>query len=97
MVLVNVQLSVLGLYLPPVFKKLLIPSPPQAIIALPVQTAVGMDRRPGALVLLVAGQLATGGWSLPPVFKGLLHLHRPRRSSHCRSRPPCDRLAPRVR
>ena len=38
-VLVAVQLSVLGLYLPPVFKVPL-PTPPQTIISLPVQTAV---------------------------------------------------------
>jgi hypothetical protein len=38
-VLVFVQLSVLGLYLPPVFDQL--PSdPPQMIISLPVETAV---------------------------------------------------------
>jgi hypothetical protein len=37
-VLVAVQLSVLGLYLPPVFKSLpLISPPPQTIISLPVQ------------------------------------------------------------
>jgi hypothetical protein len=40
MVLVAVQLLVLGLYLPPVFKKLKLFSPPQTIISLPVQTAV---------------------------------------------------------
>jgi hypothetical protein len=39
-VLVAVQLSVLGLYLPPVFKTPLLPSPPQTIISLPVHTAV---------------------------------------------------------
>ena len=39
-VLVAVQLSVLGLYLPPVFKSPPLPSPPQTIISLPVQTAV---------------------------------------------------------
>jgi hypothetical protein len=38
-VLVAVQLSVLGLYLPPVFKKALA-NPPQTIISLPVHTAV---------------------------------------------------------
>ena len=37
--LVAVQLSVLGLYLPPVFNKLPL-MPPQTIISLPVQTAV---------------------------------------------------------
>ena len=40
MVLVAVQLSVLGLYLPPVFKRPSDVSPPQTIISLPVQTAV---------------------------------------------------------
>jgi hypothetical protein len=35
-VLVAAQLSVLGLYLPPVLKK----NPPQMIISVPVQTAV---------------------------------------------------------
>ena len=40
MVLVAVQLSVLGLYLPPVSRKLPPPSfPPQTIISLPVHTA----------------------------------------------------------
>jgi hypothetical protein len=39
-VVVAVQLSVLGLYLPPVFKSVLPLSPPQTIISLPVHTAV---------------------------------------------------------
>jgi len=39
-VLVAVQPSVLGLYLPPVLKKLLMLYPPQTIISLPVHTAV---------------------------------------------------------
>ena len=42
-VLVAIQLSVVGLYLPPVFKyvgPLEHPNPPQTIISLPVQTAV---------------------------------------------------------
>ena len=39
-VLVAVQLSVLGLYLPPVFKTPLPSYPPQTIISLPVHTAV---------------------------------------------------------
>jgi hypothetical protein len=39
--LVAVQLSVLGLYRPPVSKKVLLPfHPPQTIISLPVHTAV---------------------------------------------------------
>ena len=40
MVLVAVQLSVLGLYLPPVLKTLGKLTPPQTIISLPVHTAV---------------------------------------------------------
>jgi hypothetical protein len=40
MVLVVVHVSVLGLYLPPVFTKLELSNPPQIIISLPVQTAV---------------------------------------------------------
>jgi hypothetical protein len=39
-VLVAVQLSVLGLYRPPVLKKLLLFHPPHTIISLPVHTAV---------------------------------------------------------
>jgi hypothetical protein len=39
-VLVAVQLSVPGLYLPPVLKSLPLLVPPQTIISLPVHTAV---------------------------------------------------------
>ena len=39
-VLVAIQLSVLGLYLPPVFNMRVTVHPPQTIISLPVQTAV---------------------------------------------------------
>jgi hypothetical protein len=68
--LVDVQLSVLGLYLPPVFSQLLtLPDPPQTIISLPVQTAVCSPRATGALVVLVAVQLSVPGLYLPPVFK----------------------------
>ena len=38
--------------------------------------------------MLVAVQLFVLGSYLPPVFKP--SHHRPRRSFHCRSRPPCD-------
>ena len=71
MVLVAVQVFVLGLYLPPVFKTPLVPIPPQTIISLPVQTAVWTHRASGALVVLVAVQLSVLGLYLPPVFKGL--------------------------
>jgi hypothetical protein len=76
--LVDVQLSVLGLYLPPVLKwsplKL---SPPQTIISLPVQTAVETYRAVGALVVLVAVQLSVPGLYLPPVLKILGGFHPP--------------------
>ena len=68
--LVVVQLLVLGLYLPPVFKGLPL-VPPQTIISLLVQTAVCESRALGALVVLVAVQLLALGLYLPPVFKGL--------------------------
>jgi hypothetical protein len=69
-VLVAAQLSVLGLYLPPVFKKLA-PNPPQTIIWLLVQTAVWASRAAGTLDVLVAIQLSVLGLYLPPVFKTL--------------------------
>jgi hypothetical protein len=69
-VLVATQLSMLGLYLPPVFRPTKkAPSPPQTIISLPVQTAVCSNRPSGALVVLVAVQLSVLGLYLPPVFK----------------------------
>ena len=71
MVLVAVQLSVMGLYLPPVLKRLGLAYPPQTIISLPVQTAVCNGRAEGALVVLVAVQLSLLGLYLPPVFKSL--------------------------
>jgi hypothetical protein len=68
-VLVAVQLSVLGSYLPPVSNKPLLFSPPQTIIWLSVQFAVGLARASGASVVLVAIQLSVMGLYLPPVFK----------------------------
>ena len=47
----------------------------------------------GALVVLVAVQLSVLGLYLPPVFKVVrCHHLRPRRSFHCQSTLPCDRL-----
>jgi hypothetical protein len=67
--LVAVQLSVVGLYLRPVFKKRAKRDPPpQMIISLPVETAVEPYRVPGALVVLIAVQLSMTGLYLPPVF-----------------------------
>ena len=57
-------------YLPPVSKVFkLPPAPPQAIISLPVHTAVWEKRASGALVVLVAVQLSVPGSYRPPVFK----------------------------
>ena len=69
MVLVAVQLLVLELYLPPVLKATPVPSPPQTIISLPVQTAACESRASGAFVVLVAVQLSVLGLYPPPVFK----------------------------
>ena len=66
--LVAVQLSVLGLYLPPLLKKVLKLLPPQMIISLPVHTAVWRNRAAGALVVLVGIQLSVIGLYLPPVL-----------------------------
>src|SRR6266404_9954925 len=66
---VAVQLSVFGLYLPPVSKTLLPSSPPQTIISLPVHTAECPPRAEGALVVSVATQLSVLGLYLPPVLK----------------------------
>ena len=63
LVLVAIQLSVVGSYLPPVFVPL-----PQTIISLPVQTAVWSCRPVEALVVLVTVQLSVLGLYLPPVF-----------------------------
>ena len=76
--LVGVQLSMLGLYLPPVFNLLKDSScPPQTIISLPVQTVLCCDRAEGALVVLVAVQLSVLGLYLPPVFKLVVPLNPP--------------------
>ena len=69
MVLVAVQLSVPGLYLPPVFKTPVLLNPPQTIISLPVHSPAWPPRPSGALVVLVAVQLSVLGLYLPPVFR----------------------------
>ena len=67
MVLVAVQPSAPGLYLPPVFKTLSL-YPPQTIISLPVHTAACPLRGSGALMVVVNVQLSVLGLYLPPVF-----------------------------
>ena len=61
MVLVGVQLSVLGLYLPPLFKLPEELSPPHTIISLSAQTAVCPSLPIGAFVVEVATQLSVFG------------------------------------
>jgi hypothetical protein len=68
---VAVQLSVAGLYLPPVFKLGPLVAPPHTIISLPVQTAECESRAVGALATRVAIQLFVPGLYLPPVFKSV--------------------------
>jgi hypothetical protein len=69
-VLVDTQLSMLGLYLPPLFMGTKFSSePPQIIISLPVQTAVWVLRASGTLVLPVGAQLSVFGLYLAPVLK----------------------------
>ena len=46
----------------------------------------------GALVVLVAIQLSVSGLYLPPVLEMAGAIIRPRRSFHCRSTLPCERL-----
>jgi hypothetical protein len=60
-------MSVLGLYLPPVFCSVVL-MPPHTIISLLVQTAVCELRPEGALVVLVAVHVSVLGLYLPPVF-----------------------------
>jgi hypothetical protein len=88
-VLVAVQLSVPGLYLPPV----LLPPPPQMIISLPVQTAMWPARAPGALVILVAVQLSVLGLYLPPVLKKPLPAPPPP-DDHFAASPNCRVAGP---
>jgi len=73
---VAVQLSLLGSYLPPVFRRLP-PDPPQTIMLLLVQTAVWLNRAVGASVVVVAIQLSVPGLYLPPVLKLLSTLVPP--------------------
>jgi hypothetical protein len=67
-VLVAVQLSALGSYLPPVFKELPL-YPPQTIISLPVHTTASASRAAGTPTMLVAVQPSVLGSYVPPVSK----------------------------
>ena len=96
--LVAVQVSVLGLYLPPVFKMLpLLPSAPDD------HFAAGPDCR---VISSGAGSAVSGAGGCPTVGAGIVspagvkdrcrrHI-RPRRSSRCRSTRPCERIGQRA-
>ena len=77
MTLVGVQVSVLGLYLPPVFSEEVPSDPPQTIISVPVQTAVADPRPVGALVVLVGVHVSVLGLYLAPVFRSALPVYPP--------------------
>ncbi len=69
-VVVAVQLSLVGLYLPPVLQSLNVESaPPQTIISPPVHAAVCATRPSTSFGTPVAVQLSALGSYLPPVFK----------------------------
>src|SRR5438034_6364554 len=70
-VLVGVQLSLAGLYRPPVFKMQLRlhPEPPQTTISVPVHTAVCKPRAAGTSAVLVAVQTSVIGLYRPPLLR----------------------------
>jgi hypothetical protein len=68
--LVGVQLSERGSYLPPVLTKPEESPPPHIIISLSVQTAVCPTLPVGPSVVDVAIQLSVSGLYLAPVFNG---------------------------
>ena len=96
--LVAVQLSVPGLYLPPVFKRGC-HRPIRPRRSFRCRSTLPCDRlgAAGALVVLVAVQLSVLGLYLPPVLKYGAVIIRPRRSFRCRSRLLCERLGQRAR
>ena len=69
-VLVAVQLSVPGLYLPPVLKPRASSSTPDDHFTASPYCGVAL-RGLGALLVLVAVQLSVAGLYLPPVFRAL--------------------------
>lgn len=66
---VPVQVSVAGWYLPPLSLLPVSLKRPHTIISLPVQIAVCRFRALGALMVVMAVQLSVEGLYLPPVFK----------------------------
>ena len=93
-VLVAVQLSVLGLYLPPVFRnwQLRYQSAPDDHFTAGPDCRV-TSRAVGALVVLVAVQLSVLGLYLPPVFKTSVGVHCSAPDDHFTAGPDCRVLA----
>ena len=89
-VLVAVQLSVLGLYLPPVFKGVVKPTPDDHFTAGPhcrvIFSGSGRIGGAGGCPTIRAGIVSPAGVQI--VVRS--HQLRPRRSFHCRSTLPCD-------
>ncbi len=75
--LVGVQVSVSGLYLAPVLKKLVLSSPPHTIISVSLDTALCDSLAVGAPVMAVGAQLSEPGLYLPPVLRTLPLLSSP--------------------
>ena len=83
-VLVGIQASVPGLYLPPVFKYVNCHrNPPQTIISVPVQTAVCNSRPTGRLQCSSLSKYPYSGSYFAPCLSTLLVECRPRQSFHC--------------
>src|SRR5215831_18030045 len=70
--LVATQLSMAGLYRPPLPNTLLVSSLPHNIISFLVQTTVCAERAAGAPMTLVATQLSMAGLYRPPLLTSLL-------------------------
>ena len=78
-----------GIVSPTSVQTALVPTPPQTIISLPVQTAVCANRALGALVALVAVQLFVLGLYLPPVFNSMAHRSHSAPDDHFTAGPHC--------
>ena len=96
-VLVAVQLSVLGLYLPPVFKYVgnAAAHPRRSFHC---QSTLPCDRSASGRVGGAGGRPTIGAGIVSPAGVEIACRYvRPRRSFHCQSRLPCDRIGQRAR
>ena len=88
--LVAVQLSVSGSYLPPVFTKLKPLNPPQTIISLPVQEEVLTDWRRGRVGGAGSRPTIRAGVISPACVGQRTGVATPDDHFSCRSTPPWD-------